>query len=83
MSKEKSDKWLKLYPNYKAYLIKQSLLINVIAWFLFYLFLIRFDFDDFFQMKAVFTTLFNFVFMLVLDYFLFYKPNKKMHESKS
>lgn len=83
MSKEKSEKWRKLYTDYKAYLIKQSLPLNVIGWFLFYLFLIRFDFDDFFQMKAVFTTIFNFVFMLVLDYFFFYKPNKKMHESKS
>ncbi|SDY62697.1 MULTISPECIES: hypothetical protein [Rhodonellum] len=83
MSKEKSEKWLNLYPNYKAYFFKKSLPLNVLGGVLFYLLIIRFDFNNLIQIQKINTALLYLVFMLIIHYFLLYKPNKKIHEYNS
>ena len=80
---EKSEQWLKKYPNYGLYLFKVALSM----WFLGGL-LLHFWNSDWDPVKAmeennILDSIFWVFFMVLFDYFVIYHTNKNSHLKKS
>ncbi|AFL83767.1 hypothetical protein Belba_1131 [Belliella baltica DSM 15883] len=78
----KKKNWLEKFPNYKNYLFKISLPLYLIAGIIHYLLMIRFNFDNISQPKEIYGSIFFAIFMIITDYFTFYRPNRKFHLNK-
>ncbi|SNS11296.1 hypothetical protein SAMN06295967_103231 [Belliella buryatensis] len=79
----KKNNWLKRYPNYKNYFLKLSLPISLLGGVSHYFLMIRFDFENVVQMKEIFGSILFVIFMIIADYFTFYRPNRKFHVNKN
>ena len=81
LSNEK-EYWLKRYPNYKNYFLKLSLPISLLGGVSHYFLMIRCDFENVVQMKEINGSIFFAIFMIITDYFTFYRPDRKFHLNK-